>query len=236
MYSKANDWGEPTSDNELEMYTHPQNSNSYKTKDVCINTAELAIDGDGLGFSIANKNIFFYDTGEFKQYAINADGSIKEETPLPFDSNCNKASFPDDLREPSNFGARVCTDSYGDTTAPQVGAISAPSTSVAGSQNHGAIAFYHRLDDSFPWQLRGEIYGDTDETELGKHTIEFEDEHDLKVISNNFHINYVSDVLVSAKDCLLHIIKFYTQTILKNLERKYRLPLLLAEQYWSTSK
>lgn len=213
MYSKANDWGEPISDKQLEIFTHTQNTNSYKTKEECIDTAVLDIDGDGLGFSIANEKIFFYDAGEFKQYAINADGSIKEETPLPVDSNCDKVSSLKDtsLQKPSNFGTPIkCTDSY-----ENVGAISAPSTSVAGSRNHGAIAFYHRSSERIPWQLRGEIYGDTDQTELGEYAIEFEDEHDLKVVSNNYHINYVSDVLVSSycEGILFHNFILYSRNL-----------------------
>lgn len=193
MFSKANDWGEPTSDNQVEIYNHAI-SNEYKTKDECINTAILAINGDGLGFSIANENIFFFKAREFKQYAINADGSIKEETPLPFDSSCDNASSLNAApRKPSNFGSSKCTDSFGN-----VGAISAPLTSVDGEPNHGAIAFYYRLDSSSEWQLQGEIYGETDETKLGEYAVEFEDEHDLKAISNNYHVNYISDVLVSA--------------------------------------
>jgi hypothetical protein len=203
MYSKANDWGEPISDKQLEIYSHTQ-TNDYLEKEECIPDTVLDIDGDGLGFSIANEQIFFWDSDKFKRYAINADGSIQEVDPQSVDRNCDKDSFLNALRKPSNFGTPIkCTDSYENV----VGAISAPSTSVAGSRNHGAIAFYHRLSETLPWQLRGEIYGDTDKTELGKYAIEFEDQHDLKVTSDNYHINYVSDVLVSSKceGVLFHI-------------------------------
>lgn len=218
MYSKANDWGEPISDTQLEIYTHPQNSrpqNDFKSTKVCINTAQLVLNGDGLGFSIANEQIFFFDANRFKQYAISADGSIKEENSQEYDDNCDKPSSSSlkdaSLQKPSNFGTPIkCTDSY-----ENVGAISAPSTSVAGKQNHGAIAFYHRLGATFPWQLRGEIYGDTDQTELGEIAVEFEDEHDLKVISKNHHINYVSDVLVSSycEGILFHNFILYSRNI-----------------------
>lgn len=195
VYSKANDWGEPTSDNQLELYDHVV-SNAYKTKNVCINTANLAIDGDGLGFSIANENIFFYDASKFRNYKINADGSIKEGYSTFISESCgNSIELKDARQKPSIFAEPKCAHIFD----KKVGAISAPSTSVDGTPNHGAIAFYHKFgDDSSAWQLRGEIYGDTNETKLGEYAVEFEDEHDLKVISNNYHVNYVSDVLVSA--------------------------------------
>lgn len=220
MYSKANDWGEPISDTHLEIYTHPQNTKDFMSPKDCIDNAVLVLNGDGLGFSIANEQMFFFKTGDidiYMHYAINADGSIKEVTPQSFDKNCDKASSSSyslkdaSLQKPSNFGTPIkCTHSY-----ENVGAISAPSTSVAGNRNHGAIAFYHRLGATFPWQLRGEIYGDTDQTELGEYAIVFEDEHDLKVVSNNHHINYVSDVLVSSycEGILFHNFILYSRNI-----------------------
>lgn len=196
MFSKSNDWGDPTSDTQLEIIDHAV-TNYEKTNTTCINTGGLKFDGSGLGFTISSDSVFYFDAkdNKFIEYGLNADGTLtKEDSGFSVGDCGNNEDLKKAARNPPNFGTIKCT-----AIDNLVGAMSAPDTSLHGNPNHGAIAFYHRNTASLPWKLRGELYGSTDHTKLGLYSLEFEDAHDMKVISDRYHVNYISDVLVSEK-------------------------------------
>ena len=196
MFSKSNDWGDPTSDTQLEIKDHAV-TNYEKTNTTCINSAGLKFDGRGLGFTISSDTVFYFDDEdkEFIEYSLNADGTLTKENDGFSVGSCDNNGDLKAARKPPNFGTIKCA-----AIDNLVGAMSAPFTSLHGNPNHGAIAFYHRKTTSLPWKLRGELYGSTDHTKLGLYSLEFEDAHDMKVISDRHHVNYVSDVLVSEKN------------------------------------
>ena len=195
IFSKSNDWGDPTSDTQLEIRDHAV-TNYEKTNTTCINSAGLQFDGKGLGFTISSDSVFYFDDKDkkFIEYSLNADGSLTKEDDGVSVGSCGDHGDLKAARKPPNFETIECTATYN-----LVGAMSAPDTSLHGNPNHGAIAFYHRKTASLPWKLRGEIYGSTDKTKLGQYSLEFEDSHDLKAISERYRVNYVSDTLVSKK-------------------------------------
>lgn len=198
MFSKSNDWGDPTSETQLEIIDHAV-TNYEKTNATCINSADLQFDGRGLGFTISSDSVFYFDDNDnekkFIEYTLNADGSLTKEDDGVSVGSCGNHGDLKAARKPPNFGTRIkCTAKY-----DLVGAMSAPDTPLHVSPNHGAIAFYHRKSASLPWKLRGEIYGSTNQTKLGEYSIELEDSHDLKAISERYRVNYVSDTLVSKK-------------------------------------
>lgn len=197
LFTKANDWGEETGvvllDGEDLAVT-----NSQREKRACIDEYDHNFRGDGLGFVISNTNVFYFKEGSgegetFVNYPINADGSLGDSFEESFTMGTLDSSFDsDDVKKPTGFGVLTRSDEFGDSVA----AVSAAETkSPKELVNSGAIAFYTKINGS--WDLKGEVYGEENNDKLGLYKVEFEDEHDLIVTSNNYFVDYVSDVLVS---------------------------------------
>lgn len=196
LFTKANDWGEETGvvllDGEDLAVT-----NSQREKRACIDEYDHDFRGDGLGFVISNTNVFYFKEGSggetFVNYPINADGSLGESFEESFtEGNLDSSFNSDSVIKPTGFGAYTKSDEFDSVAAVSAAETKSPKELV----NSGAIAFYTRINDA--WDLKGEVYGEENNDKLGLYKVEFEDEHDLIVTSNNYFVDYVSDVLVSS--------------------------------------
>ena len=198
LFTKANDWGEETGVVLLEEKTLDV-TNSRREKRACIDEFNHQITGDGLGFVISNTDLFYFENGnsqtKFIDYPINADGSLGESESRDFSVGEFDSSTFSTVVKPVGLGTFIRSDKYPNNDNAAVAAVSAPDTnSPEELDNSGAIAFYTRVNDS--WHLKGTVYGVESNDKLGLYRVEFEDQHDLVVTSNNYFVDYVSDVLV----------------------------------------
>lgn len=197
LFNKANDWGEETGVVLLEETTLDV-TNSRREKRACIDEFNHNLTGDGLGFLISNTDVFYFENGngqtKFIDYPINADGSLGESDVRNFSAGTFDSTF-NSVVKPSGIGTFTKSDIFIKDNNAVVAAVSAPDTnSPEELDNSGAIAFYTRINNS--WHLKGQVYGEESNDKLGLYKVEFEDQHDLVVTSNNYFVDYVSDVLV----------------------------------------
>ncbi|GFH52940.1 hypothetical protein CTEN210_09416 [Chaetoceros tenuissimus] len=206
FYTKSNDWGEPTFTKELRtldrkvtnfkiptsgypmMCVSPQtfNSRSLPPRNQWVDD-ETSLGISGLGFSISNLQVFYYQNGEIVTHSIDSDGTLGDESKNEFNSErpYTSNSIPG-ITQPS--GAY-----YGIFLERSV-AISTPLTNHEGIRSSGAITFY-RKTNSNDWTQDGVVYGVESNHKLGLYAVDFVNSHTLKVHSNHFGVDYFSNVL-----------------------------------------
>lgn len=193
MYTKANDWGDEIGRESVASYSWAV-TNQEKTQKECRETAPFSVNPVGLGFSLANNEVFFVDRNakplKYVRYDVKVDGSFEFRKKDVFAVG-NLENKPNDLKEPTGFADFKIATKFGD----KVLAVSAPSTGTITQNNVGAIAFYKWKNNG--WKLKDEVFGESDNMQLGLYILDLETEHDLKAVSNNYRTDYFSDQLVS---------------------------------------
>lgn len=198
MYTKSNDWGDEIGRESVASHSWAV-TNEEKTQKECRETAPFSVNPVGLGFSLANNEVFYVDEKETPQdskyvrYDVRVDGSFKLRVEDENFAVGNLGDIPNDLVTPTGFANFKIATKFG--IDDKVLAVSAPSTGTITQNNVGAIAFYKWNNSG--WKLKDEVFGESDNMQLGLYILDLESQHALKAVSNNYRTDYFSDQLVS---------------------------------------
>lgn len=196
MYTKANDWGDEIGRESVASHSWAV-TNEEKTQKECRERAPFSVNPIGLGFSLANNEVFYVDEKEkpqvskYVRYDVKVDGSFELRDNDEDFAVGNLDNKPNGLEIPTGFADFKIATKFGN----KVLAVSAPSTGTITQNNVGAIAFYKWKNNG--WKLKDEVFGESDNMQLGLYILDLETEHALKAVSNNYRTDYFSDQLVS---------------------------------------